>query len=656
MGCISKSLSISALAKKIVNRLLSTLRKPFECISGSSSVLSEKHASLELFCDLMTKQGSHTENETVSLLFHACPPENLEKLKNAFRQAAAHCPANKKKQDMFKNMTGCLKLAIQTCKAVDEIKEGKLGILDLNEVQKNNPDIMAAMLKKNGLDLEHASEELKKHPEIVRIAVEQNWKAISHVDPKVENYKEIILAALRKTPEAFQLVNQETENYSEIASAAVKEDWMAIKYVDANVKNYREIVRATVEKIWANEFKRAPLRTDNSSIDLFCDLMAKQDNGLQYYESRTRTASRFLNACSFEETKKFCEVFEKIAEKASTEHSSSDTSWPRFDNIRKCLKLAVETHDIIQDLNNETIPLYFLTEEHKKNPHIMMAAVRKTWEAIEHVDPTIKNFKDIALVAIEQNYLAIKEIKSTVNHYSDIARAAVKKDWQAIGYINSKIKDYGDIAMAAVKKDWQAIRYINPKIKDYGDIAMAAAKANWRAIGSVNSKVKNYGDIAINAIKKDWRAMRSIDSNVKYDRAIFRTYIEKILIDKFQHAPSEMDDPSLDLFCDFMTGKGNDLKNNVTRSHAASRLFNVCRPKNLQKFCDAFKFVVIDALSEPRFVVTEAGVELGSKSKLRNLNACLGLVIQTSKTIERINAGQLAASDLHEAEKNQSSH
>lgn len=219
MGCTPQNGSAWAPVKTIADTMCKTVQSIFRkttqnnvrTSSQTNLTILKKHAWLKLFNDLMTQQGTHTQSETVAVLFHACPPQNLKNLQKAFERAAAQYAKNTTNRSIFSNMSQCLTLAIQKFRNHFKHTMYRKTHSRFKYRAKKNPDIVMAIVTSRGSYLEHASDDLKKNPEIVKVAVRQSWRAIQYVDSTVENYKEIVLDVISRNIEAFQFVNPITK-------------------------------------------------------------------------------------------------------------------------------------------------------------------------------------------------------------------------------------------------------------------------------------------------------------------------------------------------------------------------------------------------------------------------------------------------------------
>ena len=261
-----------------VRKVIQRLNEKMGCASQilqpklDQAFLETNQASLELFCDLMTHQDNGlqsdtTRNRTASLLFNACPPENLEKLLVAFEQEAVKPANNEIQQSKFKHMSTCVELAIQTRNSIHEINDKKLPMENLTEVQKNNSDIVMAFIKKGEFnDFKYASDELKKNPTIALAAVQDHSGAFEDVVSTTKTKGKIAVAGVEKKGNLLQFVDPtKVKNYGEIALVAVKEDGLLIRHLASTAfKNDLTIILAALKqnkeaiKYVAPEMQRHP--------------------------------------------------------------------------------------------------------------------------------------------------------------------------------------------------------------------------------------------------------------------------------------------------------------------------------------------------------------------------------------------------------------
>jgi len=168
---------------------------------------------------------------------------------------------------------------------------------------------------------------------------------------------------------------------------------------------------------------------------------------------------------------------------------------------------------------------------HRKNPLVIMAALKKDLSMMMHVDDKDINL-DIATYVIQQDGkmlmfipyklktkelcdLAFKQNPESIEFIpyefidEDMAFHAVEHDWKLLAYVPNKLKNIKDLSLFAFKKNPESIEVIPHEFIDE-DMAFHAVEHDWKLLAYVPNDLENIKDLSSLAFEKDYKSLSII--------------------------------------------------------------------------------------------------------------------------------------------------
>lgn len=113
---------------------------------------------------------------------------------------------------------------------------------------KEDREFMLAIVKQNGLALQHATSNLKKDKEIVMAGILDHSTALYSADIILKKDREFVLAAIKLNSHTFKYVDESLKNDKEFVLEAVKLNGLALKHVSVSQKKDKEIVLVALKQ------------------------------------------------------------------------------------------------------------------------------------------------------------------------------------------------------------------------------------------------------------------------------------------------------------------------------------------------------------------------------------------------------------------------
>ncbi len=151
-------------------------------------------------------------------------------------------------------------------------------VREFHESLKSNRKVMLAVVRKNGLDLQHAADELKSDKEVVLAAVGTSGSALMYASLDLQGDDEVVEAALKNDDSALE------HAHIGLVLEMVKEDGMALQRVsDALQRERRVVLQAVRQSGLALQYASKDLKSDRGVV-----LQAvKQDVSALKYASKS---------------------------------------------------------------------------------------------------------------------------------------------------------------------------------------------------------------------------------------------------------------------------------------------------------------------------------------------------------------------------------
>lgn len=187
-------------------------------------------------------------------------------------------------------------------KAYIRVLINPLHLNHLDELFKNDRDIVLAAVQRNGLALLYAPLALKNDRDIVLIALQRNALALRYASLPLKNDINIVLAAVQRNGLAFQYASKALRSDKRVALEAVQRNGLALQYASEALRNDKEVVLAAVnQNSLAFYYASKALRNDKSlALTLLLNPMNPFFNIFENIGNELKTDHSFLAKISIQ--------------------------------------------------------------------------------------------------------------------------------------------------------------------------------------------------------------------------------------------------------------------------------------------------------------------------------------------------------------------
>lgn len=160
---------------------------------------------------------------------------------------------------------------------------------------------------------------------------------------------------------------------------------------------------------------------------------------------------------------------------------------------------------------------------------ILLPAVQKVGEALQHVSDEMQNNEAIVMTAVQQNGLALQHASEEMKNNVTIGMAAVQQNWRALEYASVEMKKNEKIVrLARVLQDGSTLQYASAELKNDETTVMAAVQQSWRALQYASEEMKNNNAIVLAAVRQDGRAIQYAAKEMKNNEAIVMAAVKDV--------------------------------------------------------------------------------------------------------------------------------
>lgn len=263
-----------AQTEKIINSLIeqhaSKLIQRTLYAAESSGQISPLVKLAQFILTLM----QHTDKHSGQLGLHSKSigtDQSLRKLSMCLSDAYQNAPEHQELSNSVQAMTPW----IEKEKRIADIQQGLVELSTLSDVEKNDPDILLAAIRTNGLALQYAAKPLQADFEIVLTAVQNEGNSLQYADATLKANPTIVRAAITQRGRSLEYASDTIRNTPEIVLAAVTKDGRALKYASPELQDDETIVKAAVTNAgWTLQFSSDRLKSNKSVV-----LTAVKKNG-----------------------------------------------------------------------------------------------------------------------------------------------------------------------------------------------------------------------------------------------------------------------------------------------------------------------------------------------------------------------------------------
>lgn len=254
--------------------------------------------------------------------------------------------------------------------AVEYVKKDGLGLADLQEIYRNDKEIVLNAIADNGLALQYASSELRndrivvlaavlhcpdallyasetmQNDRIVMMAIENRYSFPSKAPDELRNNREMIIALAYKDPmKAIRTASPAIKDDKEVAMIIVKNDGYALCEISDRLRGDKDIVLAAVKSTsGVLQYASNELRNDK---EVFFAALMNDDEALMY------ASNELAN--------------DKEAVMAAVKRSGLSLAFASY-NLRNDKEVVIEA--IKQNRN----AIYFSSDEIRRDPEILAAS------------------------------------------------------------------------------------------------------------------------------------------------------------------------------------------------------------------------------------------------------------------------------------------
>lgn len=183
--------------------------------------------------------------------------------------------------------------------------------------------------------------------------------------------------------------------------------------------------------------------------------------------------------------------------------------------------------------------------ELRADRELVLAAVKRSWKALEFASPDLRADIEVAMAAVEQDSRAAQLVGDLLWSDRVFVLFAVQKEWSLLDLASPEVLEDYEIIHAAIKGHWKCLQLAQGSAWDYIELPRLAAeqggwavhdfapeekrgvlradqqfvlscvKHDWRCLYYVADELLSDRDIGIAAVKQDWRALKLLDQSCK---------------------------------------------------------------------------------------------------------------------------------------------
>eukprot|EP00933_Yihiella_yeosuensis_P071773 TRINITY_DN80004_c0_g1_i1.p1 TRINITY_DN80004_c0_g1~~TRINITY_DN80004_c0_g1_i1.p1 ORF type:complete len:884 (+),score=185.80 TRINITY_DN80004_c0_g1_i1:95-2746(+) len=198
--------------------------------------------------------------------------------------------------------------------------------------------------------------------------------------------------------------------------------------------------------------------------------------------------------------------------------------------------------------------------EFQADRDVVLAAVKRSWKALQFASEELQSDLEIATTALDQDLKAADFIGQSLWEDRIFVLFAVQKDWQYLELCSDKLLADPEIVLAAVQGHWEAIFWADPGAWDFIEVPRVAARQggwevhdraplpriqaalkadkefvmtcishDWNCLRHVNQELLDDPEVGRAAVHKDWRALRYLSRDLQFDRQIVESMVKQTM-------------------------------------------------------------------------------------------------------------------------------
>jgi hypothetical protein len=168
-----------------------------------------------------------------------------------------------------------------------------------------------------------------------------------------------------------------------------------------------------------------------------------------------------------------------------------------------------------------------LDEKYRKDPEIVLAAVKMDARMFQFVSEELKGNVKIVLAAVKNYGPALQYATEELKRNSKIVLAAINNYPFVFEYASEELKGNLEIVLAAVKNDGRVLRYVAKELKGNLEVVLAAVKNYGPALQFASEELRADREIVLAAISKDGSSLYYAAEGLKADREIVLAAVSK---------------------------------------------------------------------------------------------------------------------------------
>jgi len=171
--------------------------------------------------------------------------------------------------------------------------------------------------------------------------------------------------------------------------------------------------------------------------------------------------------------------------------------------------------------------LNHLSDEMKKCPGVVLAAVRDDPRSLELAHDDLKNDEEFVVKAVFWLPETLAWAGRNMRNNKNVVMKAVNVNGMALRYASDRLKNDKNVVMTAIKRDAGALINASDDLKDDEVVVMAAIKQYGDLLVYASDRLKNDKNVVMTAIKQDADALISASDDLKDDEAVVLAAIKK---------------------------------------------------------------------------------------------------------------------------------
>ena len=211
-------------------------------------------------------------------------------------------------------------------------------------------------------------------------------------------------------------------------------------------------------------------------------------------------------------------------------------------------EIAIETINKLKGI----IVFGFFNSELKKDKEVVLAAVRKNYEALKYVDENLRKDKEFMLEAVNQEGFALQYADENLKKDKEIVMTALKtsidslmfadeslkKDKEFISelvkinghtfrYADESLKKDKEFVLKLLKEDEYVIMYADKSLKKDKEVVKNAIKHQALLFGFADESLKKDKEFVLEVVKENGIALSNVDESLKKDKEIVMTALKQ---------------------------------------------------------------------------------------------------------------------------------